>query len=188
METNELCFHWRFRVHRIQIAHYDSARKFERLHLWLGFPAIVLSTIVGTSVFASLQKTANANTGAWLAILIGLLSILSASLTGLQTFLRYSELAERHRIAAARFISLKHRIELLATLPPPHSEAVHSTLKDIEPSWAKLREESPNIPQKIWGHVEQKLTYEEHAKRYSHFGNTLPSAAPSAGSKTIQER
>lgn len=55
MEAIELLREWPLRVYRMQMAHYDAAIHFERLHLLLGIPVIVLSTVVGTAIFASLQ-------------------------------------------------------------------------------------------------------------------------------------
>jgi hypothetical protein len=146
----------------MQIPHYESARKFDRLHLWLGLPAIALSTIVGTSVFASLSKTADI----LFQIVVGLLSVVAAVLTGLQTFLKYSELSEKHRIAGARFANLKHCIELLATLPPSSEDELKQALTEIENRWAKLREDSPTLPMPIWKNIEKTLTFEEYKRRY----------------------
>lgn len=167
MRPDDLILHWRFRVHRMQHAHYESARRFGHLHLWLGLPVIILSTIVGTSVFATIQKTSQQSTSAWLPIVVGLLSVLSAVLASLQTFLRYSELAEKHRIAGARFANLKHEIELLDSTRPPDATELRQALATIEQRWAKLREESPSVPRKVWAFAEQTLTYEEHSRRYA---------------------
>lgn len=162
MQPNELIAQWRFRVHRMQLAHYESARKFDQRHLWLGLPAIALSTIVGTSVFASLSQ----QTLPFVQIIIGMLSVLAAVLTGLQTFLKYSELSEKHRIAGARFANLKHRIELLASLPPASKEELEKRLVELEKLWSSLREESPTLPTSIWEGIERTLTFEEYKKRY----------------------
>lgn len=171
MKPNDLILHWRFRIHRMQLAHYEAARKFGHRHLWLGLPVIVLSTIVGTSVFATVQKTAEQMPHVGLQIVIGLLSVLSAVLASLQTFLRFSELAEKHRIAGARFANLKHEIELLDSMRPTEPSELRQALASMEERWAKLREESPGVPRKIWAFAEEKLTYEEHSKRYA----SLPS-------------
>ncbi len=157
----------------MQLAHYDAAQKFAKLHLWLGLPVIVLSTVVGTSVFASLQTSVADNASAWLRITVGLLSVGSAVLASLQTFLRYPELAEKHRIAGAQFANLKHQIELLATLPPDEPDQVRQALIEVEQRLSKLREESPGIPEKMWAKIEQSLTYESHAMRYPGFGARL---------------
>jgi hypothetical protein len=154
MTPTELIEQWRFRNHRVQLAHYECARRFERLHLWLGLPAIALSTLVGTTVFSSLDKTADVR----LQIAVGLLSVTAAVLTGLQTFLRYSELAERHRIAGAKFANLKHRIELLSTFPATDSD-LRASLEALEESWARLREESPTLPARVWRRIERTVGF-----------------------------
>lgn len=153
MTIPELIEQWRFRVHRVQLAHYECARRFERLHLWLGLPAIALSTLVGTTVFSSLEKAADVR----LQICVGLLSVVAAVLTGLQTFLRYAELAERHRLAGARFANLKHRIELLTTLSADAD--IREQLVAIEETWAKLREESPTLPSSVWRRIERRIVF-----------------------------
>lgn len=137
----------------MQLAHYECARRFERFHLWLGLPAIALSTIVGTAVFSSLEKSADIR----LQIGVGLLSVVAAVLTGLQTFLRYAELAEKHRVTGARFANLKHRIELLMTLPV--EDDMRSELVAIEETWAKLREESPSLSSGVWRRIERQVQF-----------------------------
>src|SRR6185369_2622736 len=97
------------RVSITQRAHYLSADHFGRRKYWLGIPAVVLSTLVGTAVFASLQKQPEF----WLQIAIGLASVLAAVLAGLQTFLGYTERAEKHRIAGAKYGALGRELEIL---------------------------------------------------------------------------
>jgi hypothetical protein len=162
MSPNEMISHWRFRVHRMQLAHYEAARKFETHHLWLGLPAIVFSTVVGTTVFASMSNGADVG----LQISAGILSVAAAVLTALQTFLKYSELSEKHRSAGAKFANLKHRIELLTAMPPVDPIELKQQLTMIEDRWSKVREESPTVPTRIWERIESSLTYEEHARRY----------------------
>jgi hypothetical protein len=67
-----------------------------------GIPAVVLSTVVSTSVFASLLKQPDP----WLQITLGFASVAAALLASLQTFLSYSERAEKHRIAGAKYGAL----------------------------------------------------------------------------------
>jgi hypothetical protein len=162
MSPSDLLAHWRFRNHRVQLAHYESARRFERLHLWLGLPAIALSAIVGTTVFATLSDAADVR----VQIAVGFLSVAAAVLTGLQTFLRYSELSEKHRLAGAKFANLKHRIELLVAFPPSTEEELKEALTSIEETWSKLREESPTLPTRIWRRIERTMSFDEHQRRY----------------------
>jgi hypothetical protein len=105
-----------------QVQNYSAgARRSARAHYkavdistWrnnaLGIPAILASTIVGTSIFATLNTSPDIR---W-RIAAGLVALLAASLSALQTFFRYAERAERHRIAAAKYGDLRRRCDLLA--------------------------------------------------------------------------
>ena len=77
---------WYERVVATQKGHYYAADHYGRLNYWLGIPVMVLTTIVGTSVFASLQEKPEP----WLLILIGFASVLAAVLASLQTFLGFA--------------------------------------------------------------------------------------------------
>lgn len=173
MDKVELIKHWRFRAHRVQLAHYESARKFRGLHLKIGIPAIALSTLVGTSIFASLGIATGENWFFLIKIATGLLSVSAAVLMGLQTFLKYAEQAEKHRTSGARFAHLKQEIELLATLPPSSDEELSKSLKAIEAKWTQYREASPNFTQKIWSKIEKELTFQDQNKRYKDFGKNV---------------
>ena len=54
--TNELLMSWRRRLRETQFSHYESGKPLSHAIYWLGIPVVVLSTFVGTSVFATLQK------------------------------------------------------------------------------------------------------------------------------------
>jgi hypothetical protein len=108
----------------------------------LGVPAIVLSTLVGTAVFASLQKQPEL----WLQISIGLASVLAAVLAGLQTFLGYTERAEKHRIAGAKYGALGRELEVLRA----SDQISNETLEDIRKRLDVLALESPNNPLRIY--------------------------------------
>jgi len=161
MNSFELLEEWRRRIERLQLAHYASARRYEHFHLWLGIPTIILSTIVGTSVFASLSQDSQQANHLWMQIAIGLLSVVAATLAALQTFLRYPELAEKHRLAGARFISLKREIELLMLVPLTPDEMVRGAMADIKTRWMKLQEDNPNLPGNIWERAKLETPIQE---------------------------
>ena len=130
---------WYQRVSATQRAHYLSADHFGRRKYWLGIPAVILSTVVGTSVFATLQK----QPAAALQIAVGLGSVFAALLTSLQTFLGYGERAEKHRISGAKYGALGRELEMLrASNETPSVE----TLSDVRKRLDDLALESPNNP------------------------------------------
>jgi hypothetical protein len=130
---------WYQRVAVTQRAHYLSADHFGARKYWLGIPAVVLSTLVGTSVFATVQKQPEL----WLQITVGLASVVAALLASLQTFLGYAERAEKHRVAGAKYGALGRELEQLrASGASPSPEAMAEVRKRLD----DLAVESPNNP------------------------------------------
>ncbi|MFM7512454.1 MAG: SLATT domain-containing protein [Cyanobium sp.] len=147
---NDLLETWYRRLREAQFSHYEAAKAFELMNYWLGIPSIVLSTVLGTSIFATLGESVNTN----IQILFGLVSVLAAILTGLQTFLKFSERAEKHRAIAARYGSLRREIEELAYLGQGITKEMITPLRE---SIDRLAEEAPNIPERIWAKTKKTL-------------------------------
>ena len=147
-EPNPLIVAWYQRAHVVLAAHHVAAGHFDRLHYWLGIPAVIVSAVVGTTVFATLQS----NPHVAIQILVGLGSVLAAVLTSLQTFLRYSERAEKHRVAGVRYGALMRELEQ-ALILCPHESELKAFLNDVRIRWDRLNEETPTMPQKIWRQV-----------------------------------
>jgi len=150
---------WMFRVRRMQFAHYLAARRYSSYRLWLGCTVILLGAAVGlgSTAIASLEVSNQL----WIKLLFGSLSVLSAAVAGIQTFLNYPELSEKHRVAGAKFANLKHKLELLVARQPFTAKQLTDELAKIERQWAKLRTGSPNVPQRVWDRIEAERTIEE---------------------------
>lgn len=65
--------------------HYNARDRYRRRHTRLGVAVVVITSIMGTSVFASLSE--NALLGA--RIITGVLVVVAAVLAGLQTFFNF---------------------------------------------------------------------------------------------------
>jgi hypothetical protein len=154
MTAADLAGKWRIRCRRFQLAHYESARRFMLLHYFLGVTATLLATIVARSVFSELSKATPDSP--W-SNAIRAMSVIAAVFTALQTFLKYSERAEKHRISAAWFSNLKDKLELQTTFPPATEGDWKLALDEIEGAWQKLREDSPTVPSSIWRKVEARV-------------------------------
>jgi hypothetical protein len=99
-----LLLRWIKRARESSFAHYTAESRYSKLHYVIGVPAAVFSAIVGTTIstiFASLETTVDIR----VKIVLGAISIITAILTGVQTFLRYSEQAERHRKTAVDVVA-----------------------------------------------------------------------------------
>jgi uncharacterized membrane protein YbhN (UPF0104 family) len=145
-EPKDLLEDWLFRIRKAQLAHIKTAVYFERVNLWLGVPVVILTTLVGTSVFATLQEKAVTS----IRIAAGVASVLAAIMAGLQTFLRYSERAERHRVSGGKYGTLRRELEQRLAFPPANSDELANYIDSLRDRWDKLSEECPTAPNRIW--------------------------------------
>jgi len=102
---------------------------------------VVLSAIVGTSIFSTLGQ---AQVSALWQVLIGLLSVSAAVLAALQTFLGYSDRAAKHSRAAHEFAAIRREIQQLETRGI--NSSVEDELTHIREQITMAGENAPNIP------------------------------------------
>src|SRR5438552_12181815 len=81
---------WQRRARESQYAHYEAAKALDSANYRLGIPVTVLSTLVGTTIYATLRKQVDIP----VQVVVGSISVLAAILAGVQTFLRFGERAE----------------------------------------------------------------------------------------------
>ena len=147
---------WRCDMKLIFGAHYASAVEAQRLNLRLGIPVVVLSAIVGTSVFAALDS----NPSPFAKIAVGCVSMLVAALAALQTFMRYAERAEKHREAGAKFAALHKEIDQLLVCPPKDDDELSRWMSSFREHWDKLSLEFPTTMSSSWAKRKQQLRKE----------------------------
>ncbi len=142
---------WLARVAAGQHAHYLAAGRLRRYNLFLGIPTIVLTTIVGTSLFATLSS-ANNRVAAWVRLTIGMISILAAVLAAIQTFLRFADRAEHHDVAADWFSAVRRDMEQV--------KATRSSTADPDSALTAYRKEinrivqhAPEIGERLWHRI-----------------------------------
>ncbi len=150
----ETLLHWLRNVKRSQKMNYDSALYYSRLNLFLGIPVAILATIIGTSVFATLESEVDT---IW-RIATGLLSILAAALSSLQTFLAFGDRAAKHRAAAAEYGIIKREIEQsLISLKVNANIGVDELLSPVRDKIDRLAREAPLPPKKIHERAETNM-------------------------------
>jgi len=137
---------WYDRIARVQLAHFNAAMRFGKRNIQLGLPAIIFSTFVGTSVFASLN---NEHISEWAKIIVGLISVVAAVLTALQTFLGFSERAETHRTTAVRYGAVGRQIEQFLQTGTSAHQTTEDLVDQIREHLNRLAEESPVLPPDI---------------------------------------
>lgn len=140
MGNRAVAIEWSKRLAVVAHGHYRAALRYSKLHFWLGIPTVILATIVGTSLFATLQEKPDVK---W-QIAVGIMSLAAALFSALQSFLNYGEKAERHRAAGARYNAVGRELEQLLA----QSED-WSALTNIRKRIDKLAEDSPHIPESV---------------------------------------
>lgn len=113
-----------------------------KLHYWLGIPVVIFSSIVGSAAFTQINQTGNNN----IRIIAGLLSILSAILAGLQTFLGFGGSAEKYRAVGIGYEQLANEIEKLQALPVNLRGGLSDRINSLENRLNALAQGSPEIP------------------------------------------
>ena len=137
-------------------AHSRAAVSYERKNIALGLPTVVLTAVAGTTVFTTISSSPDT----WVKVLTGVMSLTAAVLAALQTFLRYSELAERHKGAAQSYGMLRRELEEMlaqSTSTDPPAPPPADFMKSFRERWDGVDRESPNLPQRIYDEAEAQV-------------------------------
>jgi hypothetical protein len=145
MDKDTILQQWYKGIRISHRAHYEAARQFEVKNLYLGIPIIILTATSGTSILATL----GVETDVKAKLLIGGLSIVASILASLQTFLRYAEMAEKHKTVATKYGILRRELDELKLAPKKGKSFHPEFLTDFRKRWDAIDEESPSIPEKI---------------------------------------
>lgn len=132
---------WYERSALIATGHYRTADHLAGRQRLLTGSSAVLSTLVGTTVFATLQS----QPAAGIQILVGLVSVVAAGLTAFVGAMSYQEKAEKHRLAAAKYNAVGRRLEQARA----GSQIDATELSAIRTSLDDLASEMPHIPRHI---------------------------------------
>ena len=131
---------WYKRAEACHKCHFLASHRYSRYNYMIGIPTILFTTVVATSVFASLSTESRSVIA---VVVIGFVSIVAAILSSLQTFLGFAERADRHRDAGVKYGTIGRTMELLLNenaLPAgPEAATLKKELDDLAAA-------SPKIP------------------------------------------
>jgi hypothetical protein len=153
-ELEGLLQSWHRRVAAAEAGHRVMADRMRRRYLMLGVPVVVLTTVVGTSVFASIQDS---TVPTWVRVLVGSVSILAAVISSLQTFLRYGMRAEGHRVAAIRYETLRRDMAAVLAIPRASRTEPLRQLESVRGRMDRYAKESPTIGEREWNRQERRF-------------------------------
>jgi len=149
---------WQRRAAVSQEAHYARATRLASYNIWFGIPVVALATFVGTAVFASLQET---DVSVEMRIFVGSVSVLAAVLASLQTFLRFQERAEKHRVSAELWAAIRREIDQMLALHPEYlaeRSDPKKYLDDLRRRMDEVSAQSLEIGDRDWALAQRKLS------------------------------
>ena len=156
--VDEMLNGWLIHTHKCRDRHDEASRLYAKGVFALGVPALVVSTVVGSSVVTALAS--NATPAWWVAAL----SIASAVLAALQTFMDFGGRSDKHRSTGVKY---KAAIRLLEQLKVRRSEGESITkdeLDSLRTSIDTLEEAAPVILPKIHDRIEKKYQDMKYVK------------------------
>jgi len=161
---------WHTGIRLMHIAHSRAASRSTRLHRALGIPVVIVTTVVGTTVFSSLGNEPNVA----MTIVVGCLSIAAAVLSSLQTFLNYSGAAERHNTAGIKYGMLRRELEQFLDDTDDSKEVLKEFMENFRARWDQIDQESPPVTERV------------HDEAYAHLRRSLKDRDTRLGTKSIE--
>ena len=149
-ETRELIRGWIVHARKGWKKQEKAARRLESQYRSMGVASVILSAIVGASLFSSLE----AEYAPWGRIVAGFVSVAASVLASLVTFHRFEERTERHRSAGVGFKTALRELEKLhvahsVSTPGPDS------IDRIQQELGDLGKIEPVVPEDINRAVEK---------------------------------
>lgn len=151
---------WLIHAHKARDRHELASRTYARGQYALGIPALIASTVVGTSVFASLS-TSEAP-----PLWVGLLSIGAAVLAAIQTFMDFGGRSDKHRLAAVKYKAAIRGLEYLNVQLANNVPLTDEQITDVQIQLDNLEEAAPVVMPRIYDSVEaryQNVKYVQEA-------------------------
>lgn len=134
--------------------HYEAARRWRHIYLWLGIPTAVIAGISGVSAFEECTFIA------------GVSAIVAAALAAVSTFLNPSEKSQAHYTAGFKFTSLKNKSRIfceIELLDKDNNNKKEQLLK-LSSERDSINEVSPQIPR--WAFEKARRGIESGESQY----------------------
>lgn len=145
----ELVLAWLRRARESQFSHYGAAKRLGNYGRVFGVPVIVITAIVGASAFASILSQ---TVPLYAKLIAGLCSLIATVLSSLQTFFKFSERSEKHRIFGAKFGAVRRELEMLHV----QGQIKPTDLTTVRARLDKLAEDAPDVDAAIFSREKTK--------------------------------
>lgn len=153
-KLESLIIDWVSRLRNAQIGHYKCSEYLYLMANLTGFLLILTTTLVTALLFFD---TRGPNQDAW-QLLLFILSVVSAGLAGIVSFVRFAERAELHRSAASRYGKLRRQLEFLDAYRHSQEQSqVKEKLKLLRIEWEYVSADAPLTPKSAISKDSQSL-------------------------------
>lgn len=147
MNIKELLSQWYMGIRNSHLRHKLAAEEYTRTNRFFGIVVVSTTTLVGTTLFATLKSSRNTS----VQIGIASFSILAAILSAVQTFLNYPDWIEKHKLAAAKYGELRKELDMLCLKVEMREEYdFEKHMKSFRTRWNTVEQEAPPIPKNIY--------------------------------------
>ncbi len=136
LTIQELIDDWKQRVNDHQKANYALAIKHNKYHYWIGLPAIILTTMAAATLLAVAE-------GSQIRITVGIVGIIGAILSAIQTFYSQAKRAENHRFVASQLVHIRRDIEIFERFVPDNESEREQRFREIDERISQIEEDTP---------------------------------------------
>jgi len=147
-DESEICYSY-------YILHNLSFIRFSKLNNYINLPVLIIGTFTGASSMGAQTLFGNSPLS---SVFIGVIIIILNSLQAINSYFKFSQLSEGHKIASIQFQKISRYLELELTLPRKERSSPKIILKILQEDINRLMETSPII---------QPVIIEEYNKKYA---------------------
>lgn len=138
LTIQELINDWKQRVDDNQKANFALAIKHNKYHYWLGLPAIIFTTVAGLTLLAEGAEPR-------MRIVVGIVGIIAAILSAIQTFYSHAKRAENHRFEASQLVHVRRDIEIFERFVPDNRSEREQRFREIDERISKIEDDAPAV-------------------------------------------
>lgn len=122
--------------------HYEARGRYAGYHTKMGIFIVILTAIMGTSVYCSLSKSEILIT----QIIVGIFTVSIAVLTALQTYLNFEKRTLRHKVTADRYLWLMKKAQRLYSYYKDGSRTVDEVQKELDRMYQEVKDIQKDEP------------------------------------------
>jgi hypothetical protein len=129
--------------------HYVAGKQFEQWNKYLGVPNIILSVVVGTSLFGTSGLSIDTDSSKYVMLIAGLIALIGAALSGVHQFLDFGGLAQKHIQASTIYDNIVYTIQMELAFPREERENPIAFISAIKTTIQNSERACPSIPMSI---------------------------------------